>query len=442
MPRQAARLSLTQKLALNTQLATSIRVLRFDASGLTRYLEEQAANNPAITLTRPAPESLPWLPRWTTAFAAQGMGGPNAPDIGALLQSPALGLIAHVIAQIDQIIHTPRDRAIAQHLVHALEPSGWLGRPLAPLAAEAGCSLPEAEQVLVLLQKIEPTGLFARTLAECLRLQAVEAEVLDPVLECILAHLDLLAEGQFARLAKLCGVEEADILNRLRLIRSFDPKPGTQFGQVAAPVREPDLMVTRGTSGWQISLNRSSLPEMAIAQPGQDGPDLGKGELTQARDLARMVSRRNQTLLAIGQEILTRQEAVLAQGLEALKPMGLQEIAAALSLHASTVSRAVAGVSVDTPRGTIWLRALFTESLDGKQGEAAGAIRARLQRLIREENPDKPLSDFALAEALSKIGSAVHAGSLSQAGAIARRTIAKYRALMDIPPAHRRKRRV
>ena len=435
MPRQAPRLSITQKLALNAQLATSIRVLRFDASGLTRYLEEQAGQNPHLALSSAAPETLPWLPRWTAAFAAQGMGGPDATDIGAMVQNPALGLIAHATAQINLIIKAPRDRQIAMALLQSLDPSGWLGRPLSRLAAEAGCTLAQAEAVLAQLQTMEPTGLFARSLAECLRLQAEEAGALDTVMGCILEHLDLLADRQFARLAKMCAVTEAEVSARLRLIRSFDPKPGTRFGQVAGPVREPDLMVVRDAKGWRVSLNRSSLPEVAInlapQSQAEDPTALGR-----AREVLRVLNSRNQTLLAVGQEILTRQEAVLAQGLEALKPMGMQEIAVALGLHTSTISRAVAGVSVDTPRGTIWLRALFTRALGPKDAEgvagdgvAGGALRAHLQRMIAQENPAAPLSDLALAAALSDMGP------------VARRTVAKYRSLLNIPPAHRRKRR-
>lgn len=426
MPRQVQRLLQTQNLQLNVQLATSIRVLRLDASGLTRYMEEQAAQNPYLHLTPVAAETSPWLPRWTTAFSAMPMGGDMDP--GVLLQTAPLGLIAHVSRQIDQITRNTQERQIALELMQALEPSGWLGRPLVGIAAEIGCDLAQMEAVLTRLQGMEPTGIFARSLAECLRLQAEEAGALDAVMRRILDNLHLLAEGAFSRLAALCEVSEAEITRRLRIIRSFDPKPGTQFGQSAAPVREPDLMVVRDVQGWRVSLNRSSLPDLAL----NPDPDAGSTEaLTQAREVLRMVANRNQTLLRIGQEILTRQEAVLSRGLEAMQPMGMQEVAEAVGLHVSTVSRAIAGVSVDAPRGTIWLRALFTADVGGAAG---GAIQARLQRLVLHEDPRAPLGDQALAEALSD-------GTLDGGPPIARRTVAKYRGLLDIPPAHRRKQR-
>ncbi|WP_050524284.1 RNA polymerase factor sigma-54 [Pseudorhodobacter wandonensis] len=429
MTRPSARLELNQKLSLNAALTTSIRVLRMDASGLTRYLEEQAAENPHLALRPAKLEPEVWLPRWTAAFAAQGMGHAGSPDIGALLQAPAISLIAHVSNEIERVVQ-PADWGLATALMQALEPTGWLGRPLAAIAAEAGVPEAEAERVLLLLQGIEPTGIFARSLAECLQLQAIEAGCHDSTLACMLEHLDLLAEGEIARLAKMCSVDEAAIMTRLRLIRSFDPKPGTRFGQDAAPVREPDLAVSRGVEGWVVRLNRSSLPDVQIVPPAGDGHDAVA--LAHAREVQRMVHSRNQTLLRVAQDILKRQEKVLSQGLEQLQPMSMQEVAASVGLNISTVSRAIAGVSVDAPRGTIWLRALFTEAVGGAEsGVAAGALRAKLLRLVREEDRDHPLGDLALAEALSMGGVTV-----------ARRTVAKYRSLLDIPPAHRRKRKL
>ncbi len=425
MARQTTGLSVSQKLQLNGSLATSIRVLRFDASGLTRYLEEQAGENPHVELA-PAPVDMAaWLPRWTTAFAAQGIGRAEAVDFADMVQAPALGLIAHVTREIERVVTTPSEREIAYAFMHALEPTGWLGRPVADVAAEAGCSASEAARVLTLLQKMEPTGLFARSLVECLRLQAIEAECFDPVMACVLDHLEMVAKGDMARLASLCAVSESQVLAQVRHIRSFDPKPGTQFGQSAAVVREPDLVVTRGDVGWIVSLNRSALPDVLIAK---DAAGASPDRLSAARDLQRMVANRNQTLLRIGQDILTRQEQVLTDGLVALQPMTMQDVALALDLHVSTVSRAVAGVSVDAPRGTIWLRAMFTAAVGGDGGAASGALRAKLIGLVGTEDRANPYSDQALAEALSGPDTPV-----------ARRTIAKYRALLEIPPSHRRK---
>ncbi|MDP3958739.1 MAG: RNA polymerase factor sigma-54 [Pseudorhodobacter sp.] len=416
-------ISQTQRLQLNLGLAASIRFLRADASGLTRYLEEQAAANPHVALDHPAPGD--WLPRWSRAFQHAGPAGASAQA------SAAPSLIAHVMAGIARVTEPGRERVIAEVLAEALEPSGWLGRPVADLAQAAGASLPETEAVLAKLQRIEPVGLFARSLGECLRLQAAEAGWLDPVLETMLDHLDLLAAGQWARLARLCQVPEAAITARLRLIRSLDPKPGAQFDPGAAPLREPDLVATRGAGGWQVALNRSALPTLALRdRPDRPARPEARAAWTAAQALKRMLDSRNTTLLRVAQEILRRQESALERGLTALVPLTMAEVAQAVCLHESTVSRIVAGTGVDTPLGTWWLRAMFSRHLGPEGGGvAAAALRAALAGLVAGEDPASPLSDQALVAALATSGMPV-----------ARRTVAKYRTMLQIPPAHRRRR--
>jgi RNA polymerase sigma-54 factor len=275
---------------------------------------------------------------------------------------------------------------------------------------------------------MEPRGLFARSLAECLRLQASEAGLLDQTMSQVLDHLDLLARTDTAKLAKICAVSEADILACARRIRSLDPKPGAQFDQGAAPVREPDLTLTRSATAWQVALNRSAFPEVRVVRP-KDGEANMATSLTAARNLAQIVNNRNTTLLRIATEVLVRQTPAFEHGLEKLRPMTMAEVGAALSLHEGTISRAIAGVSMDTPRGTMWLRSLFTGAV-GDTAISGGAMRARLAQLVATEDRKKPMGDEALAMALSQDGAQ-----------IARRTIAKYREMLHIPAAHRRRSR-
>jgi RNA polymerase sigma-54 factor len=405
----------TQRMTLSTSLAASITLLRADAAGLTRYLEEQAAENPQLVLSRVDPPPGEWLPRWSQAFAAQDSS--DAQFVAAAGPS----LVAHVLDAIDRTVVTPQDRRIALALADALEPSGWLGRPLIAIAKDTGCPPDTVERVLKNLQRIEPTGLFARSLAECLQLQAKEAGILDTAMACMIDHLDLLAQGDIARLARMCIVTEDDILRRLRLIRTFDPKPGAQFSSDAATLREPDLVAVKGANGWQVSVNRSALPDVALSD------DVQKGALRSgARTIQRMVAARNATLLRVGVAILQRQEQALDNGPAVLAPLTLADVAIDVGLHESTVSRVIAGAAVDTPRGTWWLRDLFSADRGG--GVSAAALRARLARIIAAEDSARPLPDDALAVALSQNGPL-----------IARRTIAKYRQMLNIPPAHRRR---
>lgn len=413
----------TQRLQLNTGLHAAIRLLRADAAGLTRYLEEQAANNPHLRLG-PPPQPAPgeWLPRWTRVL-------PGAAQEPVDQAGPGPSLMGHVMALIDRRMTDPRDRRIALALAEALEPSGWLGRSVVDIARDLDAEVAEVEAVLRRLQEIEPVGLFARDLAECLRLQAQEDGSYDAVMAVMLARLDLLATGDLARLARLARVSEAAVQGRFRLIRALNPKPGTEFDALAVQrPREPDLVARALPSGgWEVALNRSCLPSLRIV-PGEKS-----AKLAAAMAVERMVVARNATLLRVGREVLQRQAAALTDGPGAVVPMTMAEVATALNLHESTVSRVVAGTSVDTPRGMWWLRLLFSPGLGGRQGDgeaavSGAALRDRLARLVAGEPAGQPLSDAALAEALSAGGPSV-----------ARRTVAKYRAMLTIPPAHRRR---
>ncbi|NBE06882.1 RNA polymerase factor sigma-54 [Paragemmobacter ruber] len=406
----------SQRLHLSLALQSSLRLLKADAAGLTRYLEEQAAENPALQLGPPPPGD--WLPRWDSMFR-----GAEPPPDRAEAAPPSL--LAHVIGWIDRQSLPPAEARIALALAEALEPSGWLGSPLPRIAKDIATPLAQVEAVLARLQTIEPAGLFARSLSECLRLQARAEGDPDPVLLGVIDHLDLVATGDIPRLARKFGVPEPAITRAIRAIRAMNPKPGAQFDHLAAPIREPDLIARRGDLGWTVALNRSALPSLSVT-PGRGG---GQGP---ARALLRLVEARNTTLLRVGQEILRRQEAALDHGPARLIPLTMAEVAAALDLHESTVSRVVSGTSVDTPRGTLWLRGLFSARRGGEEAPAlsAAALRARLADLVAREDRRHPLTDEALARALSAEGAI-----------IARRTAAKYREMQGIPAAHRRRQR-
>lgn len=415
-------LTATAGLTLSQGLRAAAAVLRFDAGGLTRYLEEQAAGNPALELASPPVAPGDWLPRWTGAFARGG-----GADLAGLVEAAPASLHAHVAAALPRLCPDPADRLVAEALAAALEPSGWLGRTVEAVAAETGVAPRRVEAVLARLQGIEPAGLFARNLRECLALQAAEAGWTDAVMATLIAHLDLVAAGDLAGLARRAGCDAATVAHGLRRLRGLNPKPGTQFETAAAPVREPDLLARRTEGGWTVAANRGALPAVVLRPEAAD-----RAQVAAARDLARLVDLRGRTLLAVGAAVAARQTAALDRGLSALVPMTMADIAAATGLSVSTVSRAVAGTSLDTPRGTLWLRALFSQAPGrAEDGPAAGAIRARLAGLVAGEPATAPLSDAALADRLAAATGAP----------VARRTVAKYRAMLAIPAAHRRRRR-
>ncbi|MCU0899563.1 MAG: RNA polymerase factor sigma-54 [Cypionkella sp.] len=402
----------TQRLALSVGLQASLRLLRSDAAGLIRYLEEQAAETPALSLRTVLPAAGDWLPRWSGALPNSG------PDEAAGLASHGPSLVSHVMQALPGLDLAPADGPIALALIEALEPSGWLGRPLSAIATELRRSEDTVARVLARLQQIDPPGLFARSLAECLSLQAQEAGVMDATMAVMLSRLDLVASGDWGSLSALAAAPEDEIRRRFRLIRSFNPKPGTAFCALASPLREPDLIVRQGQNGWEVSLNHSALPALVV--------DPEAAGASHARDVLRLVENRNSTLLRVARAILAHQRAALDRGPAALRALTMQSLAASVDLHKSTVSRVVAGASVDTPHGTWWLRALFSPDMGAET--AAAALRSRLAQVVAAEPPGAPLSDEALAAALSTDGVT-----------LARRTVAKYRQALRIPPAHQRR---
>lgn len=428
----------TGSLSMTPQLRQAIELLKFNNVELSAHLTKLAAANPMLTVLveqpppSPAPDSCR-LPSGITA--GSGAGGTDMTE--ATIAQPQQGLHAHVLQQISLNFAHPEDRGIAESFAEELEPSGWLRLGAAEVAQKAGCSTERATAVLERLQRIEPSGLFARNLAECLRLQARDEGLLNPAMSKMLDHLDLLARGALSALAKLCEVEQDQIGVLLRQIRGFDPKPGAAFGLSSAPIRPPDVIVSSaGADGWQVEMNHASAPCVMVHDVGEtafaDG-EAHRAALSEARWLMRVLSRRNATTIRIVKEVVVRQTDFLRDGPAKLKPLSYGDVAAALSLHESTISRVTTGLMVAVPNGTHPLRAFFSARLpssgDGPPTSAA-AVRHRIAHLVASEDTGHPLSDAALAQQLSEEGTL-----------IARRTVAKYREVLHIPSSSARRRR-
>lgn len=426
-----------QTMVVTAQLQQAIRLLQMGNRELQDYLESQVDENPFVELR---------LPRVSPPAAGPAQAGTRSHDdwdrIAALPDTHSPSLYAHVEHEIAGMALDPRQARIAAAYLDALEPSGWLGSSPAEVAASAGVTLAEALAVLEVLKRIEPAGLFARNLAECLRLQAIATDQLDPVLDAVLDNLPLLAAANMPALARACGVPQDRLRPALRLLRTFDPKPGARFQLDDSPQMPPDLIALNGAEGWTVELNRSTLPaivvhaqEPAQAAPHTRNPDAERyiaERLSVARWLARAIAHRNRTSLKIGAEIVKRQIAFLERGPGYLEPMTLREVATAVGVHESTVSRVCAGMMMATPQGCFRLKHFFTAALvryDGRS-DSAGAVRHRIGQLIGTENPRKPLSDDEIARRMA--GEGVE---------IARRTVAKYREMLHIPASSDRRRR-
>ncbi|UKR53447.1 RNA polymerase factor sigma-54 [Xanthomonas fragariae] len=355
-------------------------------------------------------------------------------------------LADHLLWQLHLSPLSPRDRQIGALLIDALDEDGYLREPLSAIleTLALGRAVDEAEVLTVLhhIQSFDPVGVGARTLGECLALQLA---MLDPVppgrelaLKIVAGPLERLPRSGVAGLAHELKRSTADVDQAVQLVRSLDPRPGKQIGELAQDTYVvPDCVIWRQRGVWRASLAGCAQPRVTIHRGyenlirscGESDAGYLRGQLQEARWLLKSLEARGETLLRVVRCLLQHQAGFLEFGAQALRPLTLREIAGELGLHESTISRAIARKYVRTPRGTIPLRSFFASGIDTDSGGEASstAIQAMIRRLIEAENPRKPLSDAKLADLLKTSGVPV-----------ARRTVAKYREAMNISASHER----
>ncbi|MBV8576683.1 MAG: RNA polymerase factor sigma-54, partial [Acetobacteraceae bacterium] len=287
----------------------------------------------------------------------------------------------------------------------------------------------------------DPVGLFARDLAECLGAQLAERNRLDPAMQALLDNLDLLGRRDMRRLMAVCGVDAEDLADMVAEIRTLDPKPGAGFSDLPPQPLVPDVLMRRGADGvWVLELNPETMPRVLVNQTfyARVAPRALREErsfiaerLQTANWLVKSLQQRAQTILKVSGEIVRQQEAFFEHGVAHLRPLILRDIAEAVEMHESTVSRVTANKYIATPRGTFELKYFFTTAIAGTSGEShsAEAVRHRIRVLVGAEQPEYVLSDDAIVAALRREGVD-----------IARRTVAKYREALGIPSSVQRKR--
>ncbi|WP_147179468.1 MULTISPECIES: RNA polymerase factor sigma-54 [Alphaproteobacteria] len=397
----AITLGQTASLRMTQVMQRAMVLLQMDNAELAGALAREAATNPClrIELPFPAPKTGGGPPRWRPSpfSAAEGESERVA--------APAAGLYGHVTTQIGLLFRTPRERTIALVFAEALEPSGWLGIEVEAIATRANCSPAEAAQVLARLQEMEPAGLFARSLSECLGLQIADQGALTEPMRRLLDHLPLLARGDMAALADQCAVSAEQLGAMVAKLRRLDPKPGVRFEASPDFRRPPDLLVERDKSdGWQVTLNRESLPKITV---DPDAGQRGSHALAEARWLERTVERRNRMILEVAAFVIDVQRDFLEHGPARLQPLTNGEVAAAIGCHETTVSRIRTGLTVETPARVLPLSAFFarggTARADGG-GVPGPAIATLIAQLIATEPKDRPLTDTDITEALDARG--------------------------------------
>ncbi len=333
------------------------------------------------------------------------------------------------------------DRIIGAHLIGLLCPAGRLTAEPVAIAATMGVPLTRVEAVRGRMMRFDPPGLFARDLRECLAAQLADRNRLDPAMVALLDNLDLLARRDLRRLMSVCEVDSEDLADMIAEIRALDPKPAASWDVEAAQAVIPDvLMRASADGGWVLELNADTLPRVLVnqrfhahvaARADKQARVFLSERLANANWLVKSLQQRTQTILKVAAEIVRQQDGFLRHGIGHLKPLILRDIAAAVEMHESTVSRVTANKYISTPRGMFELKYFFTTAIQSVDGEAHSAetVRHRIRSMILAERPDEVLSDDAIVAALR-----------SEGVDIARRTVAKYREALRIPNSVQRKR--
>lgn len=364
-------------------------------------------------------------------------------DILSLIKEQDKSLYSHSIHFIQSLNLVGIKSVIAMDLLETMEPTGWIEADLTFISQKLKCSEHLIFEVLEKLQTIEPAGIFARNLRECLMLQAKDQDLYNDAMAKVLDNLHLMANGKFDLLKRRSGCSTDEISQLFKKIKSFDPKPGLKFETYDAPIREPDLIVTSKDENWVVELNNSNLPAVVIEKAyaaelrqklnDKKSREFVNAKISEAKWLEKAIEKRNDTMIKVGSEIIKRQIGFLEGGLQNIEPMILKDIAEAVDMHESTISRVTTGSLIQTPQGTIELKAFFSVGLQ-QQGDinlkSATSIKHKIKTLISNENPKKPISDDTIVESLASDGVM-----------LARRTVAKYRKIENIPSSFARKRR-
>jgi RNA polymerase sigma-54 factor len=330
---------------------------------------------------------------------------------------------------------------IGAHLIALLCPAGRLTADPAAIADAMAVTLEHVERVRTRMMRFDPVGLFARDLRECLAAQLAERDRLDPAMAALLDNLDLLARRDLRRLTAVCGVDTEDLTDMIAEIRSLDPKPAASYDSAPVQLVIPDILMRPSLDDtWVIELNPDTMPRLLVNERffARVAPRARKEDrlfmaeqLASANWLVRSLQQRAQTILKVAAEIIRQQDGFMRRGVAHLRPLILRDIAEAVEMHESTVSRVTANKYIATPRGTLELKYFFTTAIPGTDGEShsAEAVRYRIRSMIDAEAADDILSDDAIVTALRDEGVD-----------IARRTVAKYREALRIPNSVQRRR--
>lgn len=475
MLKPSLQLKLGQTLTMTPQLQQAIRLLQLPALELQAHIRELLESNvmlepveegegtgifeqPEMPQTAAPAEAVPERQTENTVevvdegWGEQSVGTSEAPwqsddddrqqefadDTGQSLQD-------HLVWQLEMARMEPRELGIARAIADSVSEDGYLTESLEEiqktLQPEIVADLDEVEKVLRFVQSLDPPGVAARTVGECIELQLrqldPETPGLDLAIQIARHHLELVADRELSLLRRELRATDDELAAAIALVKACHPRPGATVSSGSAEYVVPDVFVRRTDHGWAVEINAATLPRVRLNQGyasliGRNASHASmRAQLQEARWLLKSLEIRNETLMKVARSIVERQTAFLEHGEEHMRPMILKDIAEAVSMHESTISRVTSGKYMHTPRGVFELRYFFSSQVEGADGSGTSstAIRAKIKKLVKEENGETPLSDGRIAELLSGEGIPV-----------ARRTVAKYREAMGIAPSNERRR--
>jgi len=379
-------------------------------------------------------------------WSKAGSGGSfnHSGEYDAMANTAAeISLNEHLTDQLTMLGLVGTEHLIAQHLIDHVDENGYLRVSLDELAINLGVSLTRVQSLVTQLQTFEPTGVFARDMRECLKLQLSEKKSLNPPMEALLDNLELLAKHDLSKLMKLCGVDKDELLIMIKRLKSLSPKPGLAYGGDMAAAIAPDVFIRETPQGgWAVELNSDTLPRVlvnnryynevcAVAKDEESKSFMSECHAN-ASWLVKSLDQRARTIMKVASEIVKQQDGFFAYGVDHMRPLNLKTVAEAIELHESTVSRVTSNKFMSTPRGVFELKYFFTASIpsiDGGESHSAEAVRHKIKILIDEETKGHVKSDDKLVDLLQ-----------AQGIDIARRTVAKYRESMGIPSSIERRR--
>ncbi|HUN74485.1 MAG TPA: RNA polymerase factor sigma-54 [Steroidobacteraceae bacterium] len=476
MLKPSLQLKLGQQLTMTPQLQQAIRLLQLPALELQAHIREllesnvmlepveeaeahgptesgteaQAVEAEPVTVTAAAPEAAVEVvdDHWGEHSVGPSENAWNSDEEDRqqeFADSSGESLQEHLLWQLELARLDARSLAIARAIVDATNDDGYLTESLEEIAStlrpEIEVDAPGVEAVLQRVQQLDPAGVAARSVGECIELQlrqlGPETPGLAIAIEIARHHLSRVAERELSLLRRELRTSEEELASALLLVRSCHPRPGATVSSGSAEYVVPDVFVRRTEHGWTVEINPATLPRVRLNHSyasliGRSSSHASmRAQLQEARWLLKSLEIRNDTLMKVARSIIERQAAFLEHGEEHMRPMILKDIAEAVEMHESTISRVTSGKYMHTPRGVFELRYFFSSQVEGADGSGTSstAIRAKIKKLVKEEDAEDPLSDGRIAELLSAEGIPV-----------ARRTVAKYRESMGIAPSNERKR--